>query len=102
MPVIDTATLAANEDTTPDDDDFVIGIDGTTNQLKAIRVSNLSTQLGSGNTSHNFVGYTSSVTTPSTTELPADKDFCLHEDTVADKVYLAYNQGGVIHSVELT
>lgn len=50
----------------------------------------------------NIIGYTSSATTPSTTEFPTDKDFGIHKDTVTGNVYVAYNDGGVIKSVTLT
>lgn len=46
--------------------------------------------------------WTSSVTTPSTTEYPADGNWGIHKDTVAGDLYLAANDGGVIKSVALT
>lgn len=48
------------------------------------------------------LGYTSSAAAPTTTELPTDKDYSIHKDTVGGTVYLAYNDGGVIKTVTLT
>lgn len=60
-------------------------------------------EFGAVTTSHaRFVGYTTSIASPSVAELPNDKDFCIHEDSGLGKMYLAYNQAGVIKKVELT
>lgn len=48
------------------------------------------------------LGYTSSTAAPTTTELPADKNYSIHKDTSGGTVYLAYNDGGVIKTVTLT
>lgn len=37
---------------------------------------------------------TSSASDPSTTELPNDKDACIHKNTNSGNVFLAYNDGG--------
>lgn len=49
-----------------------------------------------------FLGYTTSASTPTTTELPNNKDFCLHFDSGGSAMYLAYNLSGVIKKVALT
>jgi len=49
-----------------------------------------------------FAGYTSSVNAPSTTELPNDKDFCIHEETDVPNFWFAFNRGGTIYKVPLT
>lgn len=50
-----------------------------------------------------FVGYTSSASTPTTTELPNDKDMAIHKDTNSGAVYLAFNDGGgTIKKIALT
>lgn len=49
-----------------------------------------------------FRGWTDSAAPPSTTELPNDKDFCVHYDSTGDDLYFAVNQGGVIKKVALT
>lgn len=48
-----------------------------------------------------FRGYTSSTNPPSTTELPNDKDFCIHEETDIPNFWLAFNRGGTIYKVAL-
>lgn len=48
-----------------------------------------------------FVGLTSAVGPPTTTELPSNKDFAIHIDTAAETVYLAYNNDGDIVKVAL-
>lgn len=48
-------------------------------------------------------GYTSTAADPTTTELPADKDFCIHKNTNSGAIYLAVNDGGsTIKKVALT
>jgi len=49
-----------------------------------------------------WLGYTSSAAAPTTTELPADKNVAIHKDTGTSKIYLAFNDSGVIKKVELT
>lgn len=41
-----------------------------------------------------FLGHTSSSSAPSTTNLPNDKDMCIHKDTTSGALYLAFNDGG--------
>lgn len=48
-----------------------------------------------------FRGYTSSTNPPSTTELPNDKDFSIHEETDVPNFWLAFNRGGTIYKVAL-
>jgi hypothetical protein len=48
-----------------------------------------------------FRGYTSSAAAPTTTELPNDKDFCIHKDTAGVAWYLAFNAAGVIKTATL-
>lgn len=48
------------------------------------------------------LGLVRAVGAPSTTTLPQDKDACLYENLTDSKVYLAYNDAGVIKKVELT
>lgn len=55
--------------------------------------------LGPG--SPRFIGRTSTAADPTTTELPADKDFGLHKNTASGAVFLAYNDGGAIKKVAL-
>ena len=49
-----------------------------------------------------FRGYTESAEDPTTTELPNDKDFCIHYNTTSSTLYLAVNKGGVIKKVALS
>jgi hypothetical protein len=49
-----------------------------------------------------FVGYSSSTADPSTTELPADKNWGFHENTTSGNFYLAINDGGVIKKALLS
>lgn len=49
-----------------------------------------------------FKGLTESAAGASTTELPNSKDFSLHKNTSSGAVHLAYNDGGVVKSVQLT
>ncbi|GEM_PF-6774870 len=49
-----------------------------------------------------FVGYTASTVAPTTTQLPANKDWGIHKDTSGGSVYLAYNDSGTIKKVTLT
>lgn len=49
-----------------------------------------------------FVGYTSSTGAPTTTQLTADKDFCIHEDTSLPAFWLAFRRSGTIYKVALT
>lgn len=46
-------------------------------------------------------GWTSSAAAPSLTEYPNDRDWGLHEDTVAGALYLAANLNGTIKSTQL-
>ena len=46
--------------------------------------------------------YTSSSAAPTTTEIPVANSIAIHKNTNDGKVYLAYNDGGVIKKVELT
>lgn len=48
------------------------------------------------------LGYTSSASAPTVTELPTNKDYSIHKDTAAGTVYLAYNDGGTIKTTTLT
>jgi hypothetical protein len=48
-------------------------------------------------------GYTSAAADPTTTELPSDKDCCIHKNTSSGSVFLAFNDGGsTIKKVALT
>jgi len=49
-----------------------------------------------------MVGYTSAAADPTTTELPNDGDWSMHKNTSSGSIFLAVNDGGVIHKVELT
>jgi hypothetical protein len=46
--------------------------------------------------------YTTSAVAPTTSDLKYDKDWGIHVDSNLSKVYVAYNDGGVIKKVELT
>lgn len=48
-----------------------------------------------------FLGYTSSTAAPTTTQLPGDKDFCIHQDTALNMFYLAFNRSGTIYKAAL-
>lgn len=48
-----------------------------------------------------WVGRTATSADPTTTELPADKDFGLHKNTSSGSVFLAYNDSGTILKVEI-
>lgn len=48
-----------------------------------------------------FLGYTSSVGTPTTTQLPNNRDCAIHEDSLGS-TYFAYNRGGTIRRVTLS
>lgn len=48
-----------------------------------------------------FKGTTASGTNASLTELPTDKDWSFHNDTVLGKIFIAYNFGGTIKQLEL-
>ena len=43
---------------------------------------------------------TTTATTPTTTEYPTDKDFGIHYDSGADKLYLTVNRGGSIKALD--
>jgi hypothetical protein len=49
-----------------------------------------------------FLGYTSVGSGPTTTQFPNDKDWGFHKDTIGGVIYLAWNLGGLIQSVQLT
>jgi hypothetical protein len=49
-----------------------------------------------------FMGFTSSAGAPTTTELPNNKDWSIHEDTTGPTMYLAFNLSGTIKKVALT
>lgn len=49
-----------------------------------------------------FSGLVSSAGAPTTTELPNDKDWCIHKNTSSSAVVLAYNDGGSIKTVALS
>jgi hypothetical protein len=46
--------------------------------------------------------YTSSAGAPTTTELPNNKDWSIHDDTTGPTIYLAFNLSGTIKKVALT
>lgn len=46
--------------------------------------------------------YSTSTTTPSTDEFPDNDDWGFHVDSVAGKVYVAFNHNGTVKKVELT
>jgi len=48
------------------------------------------------------LGFTSSATTPTTTEYPNDKDSGFHKNTGSGDLYLVFNDGGVVKKVTLT
>lgn len=48
------------------------------------------------------MGFTSSDNVPSLTELPTDKQYGIHKNTITGAVYLAYNDEGTIKVVEFT
>ncbi len=48
-----------------------------------------------------FMGLTTAAGGPTTTQLPSNKDFAIHLDTVTEVVYLAYNNDGDIVKVAL-
>jgi hypothetical protein len=47
------------------------------------------------------MGYTTTASTPTTTELTETRAWGIHKNSNDSKVYLAYNDGGVIKKVEL-
>jgi hypothetical protein len=49
-----------------------------------------------------YLGYTSSAGAPTTTELPNNKDWSIHNDTTGPTIYLAFNLSGTIKKVALT
>ncbi len=48
-----------------------------------------------------FKGFTTSETGPTVAELPADKDFSFHKDSLLGALTLSFNDGGVIRSITL-
>ena len=54
------------------------------------------------NLNSNFLGTKVSGTTPTTSEFPLNGNWGYHNDTVANKIYLAYNLNGTIKKIELT
>lgn len=47
------------------------------------------------------VGFTSSNNDPSLTQLPNDKQYGIHKNTISGEVFLAFNDGGTIKKVQL-
>lgn len=99
------AALYSYYDPTLATDGLAIGVSGDTTppdditKKKVFIDQNGAIQNGGG---ARFVGYTSSTSTPTTTELPNSKDWCFHNDTTGPTIYLAFNIGGVIKKLTLT
>lgn len=49
-----------------------------------------------------FIGFTSSTTDPTTTELTADGDMAIHRNTTSTNIFLAFRFAGAIFKVQLT
>lgn len=48
------------------------------------------------------VGFTSSLLNPSLTELPNDKQYGIHKNTITNDVFFAFNDNGTIKSLQIT
>lgn len=79
---------------------FLVSKDGGVSSILLLVDESGKVTFGSG--SPRFIGRTATAADPTTTELPADKDFGLHKNTSSGAVFLAYNDGGAIKKVALT